>query len=555
VDLEGNYDLEIKVAAGPSPGPIRIFFSADDSLWRYAFAEVSVDYLRIGRWEAGTTSLWKITSGAGSPPYTIRILKKGSYYRFWANGATAWIRGPLGEWEGIYEPWRAKVGVMAPDSGVVQSFRVTSLPWLEQITQPLIPTGPVGSFYEAQVIPGAVLKVQDKYYIYFMAGMFGNQEGASGRKIGVAWSTDLYNWTVKPEPILSYEQLQGKGDNLYPGGAVITPEGKIALMYSVQLFPDWKGFYLAIADSPAGPFTNYASNPVYQFSNIAHEFDLVRVDQPEHRYILFFAGFTPSPPSGPVGDRGYVIYSDDLIHWSPDSRNPVFSPSTLDNWDAVHVRPRSLNLIGDTYYLWYEGTNTWTSPNPSYVAWWDEVGLARSKDLVSWEYYPRNPNLTGIGISALQWDKNWVGWPRMIIEGDTGYVFYTGDGQTGMRPIAITQLTDWESEGGTVTGVRTPGTGLWNESSELPLGFALSESYPNPCNPSSTILFTVPHSTHVTVTLWNVLGQKLRVLCEADLVAGVHQLTFDGRGLAGGVYFYSMVAEGFRATRRLLLLK
>jgi hypothetical protein len=555
MDLEGNYELEVEVDAVVSSGPIRVFFSGDSALAQYAFAEVQGNYLRLGRRYAGGTNYWKTISGAGSSPYSIKILKKGSYYRFWANGATAWMRGPLGEWEGVYEPRKAKVGVITPDSSVIRSFRVTTLPWLDQVTEALIPVGPPGSYYEAQIIPGAVLKVNSTYYIYFMAGMTGNQEGAFGRKIGVAWSTDLRTWTVKPEPILSYEQLAGKGDNLYPGGAVITPEGKIALMYSVQLFPEWKGFYLAVADSPAGPFTNYASNPVYQFSNTAHEFDLIRVDQPAHRYILMFAGFTTSPPSGPVGDRGYAIYSDDLMHWTADPRNPVFSPSTLDNWDAVHIRPRSLNLIGDTYYLWYEGTNTWKSPVASYVEWWDQVGLARSKDLVTWEYYPRNPNLTGMGISASQWDKNWVGWPRMIIEGDTGYVFYTGDGQTGMRTIAISELTNWESEGGNVTGIQTPGIERNGPTGAMPQEFVLHESYPNPCNPTSTILLSVPRNSHVSVTLWNVLGQKIKTLCDENLTAGTHRLTFDGTGLAGGVYFYSMVAEGFHATRRLVLLK
>jgi hypothetical protein len=243
------------------------------------------------------------------------------------------------------------------------------------------------------------------------------------------------------------------------------------------------------------------------------------------------------------------------VHWAADPRNPIFSPSTLDNWDAVHIRPRSLNLIGDTYYLWYEGTNTWASPNPSYVAWWDQVGLARSKDLVSWEYYPRNPNLTGMGISASQWDKNWVGWPRMIVEGDTGYVFYTGDGETGMRTIALAELTNWESEGGLVTGLGGSGIGHSRLLEEPGREFSLSESYPNPCNPTSTITFNIPRSSHVTITLWNVLGQKIRVLCDADLAAGMHRVAFDGGELAGGMYFYSMTASGYSATRRLLLLK
>ena len=518
----------------------------------YAFAQISGDVLSVGRTLSGATSIWKTSKGVGNPPWTIRILKKGSNYRFWVNGATSWIRGPLGEWDGEYEPWKALVGAITPDSGMVQSFAVTTLPWLQQITQPVIPLGPAGSFYEAQAIPGAIIRFGGMYYMYFMGAMIGNQEGAAGRKIGVASSPDLRVWTVQPQPILSYEQLGGKGDNLYPSGAVVTPDGKIALMYAVQLYPTWKGFNLATATDPLGPFQNYSANPVYLFSNTAHEFDLVRTDDSLHRYTLLFAGFTTNPPSGPVGDRGYAIYSNDLVHWQEDARNPVFGPSTLDNWDAVHVRPRSLNRIDSTWYLWYEGTNTWTTPNPSYGVWWDGVGLARSQDLVHWEYYPRNPALPALGLTAVQFDNDWVGWPRMIIQGDTCYVFYTGGGQTGMRTIPIAQLTDWTNEGGTVTGVRQ---NLPGQPPPLPNNFSLEQNYPNPFNPTTTIRYALPHRSNVTLSLFNMLGQQVAMLVNADQDAGNHEVRFDGTRLASGVYFYQLRAGDFIDTKKLLLVR
>ena len=80
--------------------------------------------------------------------------------------------------------------------------------------------------------------------------------------------------------------------------------------------------------------------------------------------------------------------------------------------------------------------------------WWDTVGLARSKDLIEWEYYPRNPALPGLGISAEQFDSKWTGWPRMHVEDETAYIFYTGNAMTGVRSIAIKNLANWDSEGG-----------------------------------------------------------------------------------------------------------
>ena len=554
-EVDGNFELNVEIKAGSMRGPVRVFFSAALDTSTYAFAEVQDNLLRIGRKKAGVTKVWKTAAGSGTLPLKLRILKKGNFYRFWANGATAWIRGPMGEWEGIYEPRRALAGVITPDSGMVRSFSVTSLPWLNQITQPLIPRGPAGSYYEAQVIPGAFLKHKDRYYIYFMAGMTGNQEGAFGRKIGVAWSTDLRTWTVQPEPILSYEQLGDAGDNLYPSGAVVTPDGKIAIMYAVQKFPAWKGFYLATADNPLGPFQNSPKNPVYTFKNTAHEFDLLRVDRPEYRYVLIFAGFTENPPSGPVGDRGYVIYSDDLLTWRDDPRNPVFSPSTLNDWDAVHIRPRSLNLLGDTFYLWYEGANTWKSPNPNWVEWWDTVGLARSKDLVNWEYYPRNPALPGLGHNANQWDKNWTGWPRMFVENDTGYVFYTGDGVTGMRPIPIGQLTNWLSEGGAETAVGDEMENQSHQESASAREFTLYKNYPNPFNSSTTVRFTLARASQVEIMVYNMLGEQVRRLVDTYLAAGTHTVVYDAGSIPAGVYFCVMRAQDFMTTNKFLVLK
>ncbi len=62
-----------------------------------------------------------------------------------------------------------------------------------------------------------------------------------------------------------------------------------------------------------------------------------------------------------------------------------------------------------------------------YSSFGDTVGLACSKDLINWEYYPRNPALPGFG-TANQFDRDWVGWPRMLIKDNIGYVFYTGGG-------------------------------------------------------------------------------------------------------------------------------
>ena len=445
--VAGNYEMNLVLTGESGTEEIKVFFSGDIMLDRWVYLAISVDGFKVVCETNTNTRTWKTYKNIGKMPWNVRILKKGNFFRFWVNETTGWIRGPLGEWENIYEPMDNRLGVEMPASISLQSWTVTTLPWLQKITKPVIPRGTKGSFYEKQIIPGAIIEYNGLYYMYIMAGMIGAEEGSSRRTIGVAVSPDLKRWEVYPEPLISY--LDTPYDNLYVSGAVVTDEERVAIMFSAQKFPEWQGFMLATANHPMGPFILHAGNPVYKHPTHAHEFDLIRATGLPHRYLLFYAGFTPQPQHGPAGDRGYFLYSDDLVNWHPDSRNPVFGPETVDNWDGVHVRPRSLNRIGDMWYLWYEGCNTWKPEgNLSHHGWWDTVGLARSKDLVNWEYYPRNPALPGLGINADQFDSNWVGWPRMYIKDGIGYVFYTGNAQVGLRTIPIDNLINWKTEHG-----------------------------------------------------------------------------------------------------------
>ena len=445
--VDGNYLL--KCVIDTVPDDLLFFFSSNNNRSQYCYLNLTSSYLELGQYGNEKSTVWrKYKPPVWNFPLEIRLLKKGNFFRFWVGNQSGWIRGPSGEWVEKYEPMSSWVGFECPTAIRLRSVTLTTLPWLQQITKPIISRGPEGSFYEEQVIPGSLIKFKNTYYLYFMAGMKGDEEGSSRRSIGVATSTDLRNWKVHDIPVVKNGEPNIPHDNVYPNGVVITPDEKIALMYSVQKYPEWLGFGLAIAEHPLGPFVHHQENPVYKHFSHAHEFDLVRVDENEYRYMLFYAGYTPKPRSGPSGDRGYLLYSNDLVTWWEDERNPVFRPETLDNWDAVHVRPRSLTKYDGNWYLWYEGCNTWKPEGVNHHGWWDTVGLARSKDLIEWEYYPRNPALPGLGISAEQFDSKWTGWPRMHVEDETAYIFYTGNAMTGVRSIAIKNLANWDSEGG-----------------------------------------------------------------------------------------------------------
>lgn len=98
-------------------------------------------------------------------------------------------------------------------------------------------------------------------------------------------------------------------------------------------------------------------------------------------------------------------------------------------------------------------------------------------------------------------------------------------------------------------------SGVAPDSPDMPTRFSLGQNYPNPYNPTTTINFDVPKASHVTLSVFNVLGQEVANLVDMEMEAGSHQVEFDGSGIASGVYFYRIAAENFSQTRKMVLVK
>lgn len=94
----------------------------------------------------------------------------------------------------------------------------------------------------------------------------------------------------------------------------------------------------------------------------------------------------------------------------------------------------------------------------------------------------------------------------------------------------------------------------------LPKAFALQQNYPNPFNPSTTINFSVPKNTDVTLTIYNSLGQPIRELVNESLQPGHYSFLWDGMDEAGelmgsGLYLARLQGDGVDRTIRMLLMK
>ncbi|MGH2569297.1 MAG: T9SS type A sorting domain-containing protein [Bacteroidota bacterium] len=76
-----------------------------------------------------------------------------------------------------------------------------------------------------------------------------------------------------------------------------------------------------------------------------------------------------------------------------------------------------------------------------------------------------------------------------------------------------------------------------------PKTFELFQNYPNPFNPTTTISYQLPTAAHVTLKVFNLLGQEVATLVNGEQLAGYHQETMSARGLASGLYVYQLLAK------------
>lgn len=106
-----------------------------------------------------------------------------------------------------------------------------------------------------------------------------------------------------------------------------------------------------------------------------------------------------------------------------------------------------------------------------------------------------------------------------------------------------------------ITFKRNNPTGINQVGTEIPASFALSQNFPNPFNPSTTIKFSVPKNGFVNLKVYDLAGKEVSNLINENLIAGNYEASFDGSNLTSGVYFYRLQANGFTETKRMTLIK
>ena len=99
-------------------------------------------------------------------------------------------------------------------------------------------------------------------------------------------------------------------------------------------------------------------------------------------------------------------------------------------------------------------------------------------------------------------------------------------------------------------------TGVAEIPGNVPSEFSLGQNYPNPFNPTTKINFSLPKQSKVTLTVFNILGEKVVTLLDnASTNAGSYEVQLDASKLASGIYFYQLATPSFSATHKMMVLK
>jgi hypothetical protein len=191
-----------------------------------------------------------------------------------------------------------------------------------------------------------------------------------------------------------------------------------------------------------------------------------------------------------------------------------------DDYDLIRQKGLNMQLF---FALQTFATNgiAYRMPSASEMQTWGQLVLERQKlDGVFW--YP--------------WDRS-----------STDYTSYLSkdryDSLGGDRWSVVTRLSSYL----TATDIK--------EREEQPTQFSLSQNFPNPFNPSTTVQFSIPKPGFYSLKVFNVLGQEVADFFNNEISPGNYTVQFDAGGLSSGVYFYTLTGSNVTISKKMALLR
>jgi hypothetical protein len=142
-----------------------------------------------------------------------------------------------------------------------------------------------------------------------------------------------------------------------------------------------------------------------------------------------------------------------------------------------------------------------------------------------------------------------TGLPRSVVASD-----FDQDGKTDIAIVSsvaagVDSLFVLYNLGGGTVGIQN------QEIEEIPTSHLLSQNFPNPFNPTTTIKFSIPEASVVILKIYNILGEEVKTLVNEFKEIGNHTTQLDASSLSSGIYLYRMKAGSFVETKKMILLR
>ena len=152
-------------------------------------------------------------------------------------------------------------------------------------------------------------------------------------------------------------------------------------------------------------------------------------------------------------------------------------------------------------------------------------------------------------VNTLSYSYNWMIGHNIVLSDKFGPVIHHtgGDGtSTNLDSRLIGCILDGIVYG-TLTDVKV--------DKHIVSNFTLSQNFPNPFNPTTTIRYSIPEKSNVRINIYDIVGREVSMLLNEEKAPGQYEVNFDAGNLSSGIYFYSITAGTFNKIRKMLLLK
>ena len=200
----------------------------------------------------------------------------------------------------------------------------------------------------------------------------------------------------------------------------------------------------------------------------------------------------------------YLFEYDNNDHIISYIKRSLWDGNSWHNNDKFNFRYNSMGLCnGGNHETWFSGH--WVSADAPWMMFLPEY--------FDYEYYGKTETLLE---QQIRWFNS--------IKGYEYSVYYNG-----------------------ITDVK--------EKVATPSKYTLEQNYPNPFNPSTKISYSLPKATHVSLKVYDVLGNEITTLVNKNQSAGNYKVNFDASNLTSGVYFYKISTNNFSQVRKMMLIK